>query len=332
MAKAESLDGAKVLVTGAGGFIGSHLTERLVSLGASTRALVRYTSTGSVGWLERSPYRSEVEFVFGDVGDPSVVSGACDGAEVVFHLAALIGIPYSYDAPDSYVRTNVQGSLQVLQSAMRAGARRVIQTSTSEVYGSARYTPIDESHPLQAQSPYAASKIGADKLAESFHASFDLPVVIVRPFNTFGPRQSRRAVIPSIIGQCLVRDTVSIGSTAPTRDFTFVEDTVDGFIAAATAGDEVEGRTINLGTGQDISIGDLAQLIISLVGRDVKLVADTARVRPDRSEVSVLRSDNRLAKELLGWSPSSTLRDGLLATIAWARESPVSYDSEAYMT
>jgi len=233
--------GKRVLVTGAGGFIGSHLTERLAQLGAKTRALVHYHASGSWGWLDGSPYQDEIEVVAGDVCDQESVRQAVEGREVVFHLAALIAIPYSYHAPKSYVRTNVEGTLHVLQAAREFGVARLIHTSTSEVYGTARYTPIDEAHPLQAQSPYAAAKIGADKLVESFHLSYSLPVVILRPFNTFGPRQSARAVVPTIIAQCLADSKVRLGNLSPTRDLTYVTDTIEGFVQAAEApGDFIE--------------------------------------------------------------------------------------------
>ena len=319
----------KVLITGAGGFIGSHLTERLASLGASTRALVRYSSTGSVGWLEDSPSRDDIEFVHGDILDPDIMRTAVADVDVIFHLAALIAIPYSYLAPESYVRTNIQGSLQVFQAALRAGTSRVIHTSTSEVYGSARYLPIDESHPLQGQSPYSASKIGADKIAEAFHSAFDLPVVTVRPFNTFGPRQSARAIIPTVISQCLTREAVHLGSLHPTRDFTFVVDTVEGFIAAASV-QHVEGKTINLGTGKEVAIGEIAKRIIQLVGTDVEVVTDPERIRPVRSEVDQLCASNELARDILGWKPSHSLEAGLEQTIEWIRGNPGVFRPDSY--
>ncbi|WP_180540124.1 GDP-mannose 4,6-dehydratase, partial [Nevskia soli] len=240
--------GRLVLVTGAGGFIGSHLSEALVDAGAKVRALVHYNALGSRGWLDQSPKADEMQVIAGDVCDRESVRPAVKDCSVVFHLAALIGIPYSYNAPGSYVRTNIEGTLNILQAARELGVERVVHTSTSEVYGSARYTPIDEAHPLQAQSPYAATKIGADKIAEAFYLSFGLPVVTVRPFNTFGPRQSARAVIPSILAQCLNGETVQLGSLTPTRDFNFISDTVDGFLKAGCA-DAVFGETINLGSG-----------------------------------------------------------------------------------
>ncbi len=320
----------RVLVTGAAGFIGSHLSERLADLGADVRALVRYTSTGSRGWLAGSPWEKAVRFIHGDVRDSGLVRRAVKDAEVVFHLAALIAIPYSYQAPASYVQTNVEGTLNVLEAARDLGVEYFIHTSTSEVYGTARYVPIDEAHPLQGQSPYAASKIGADKLAESFHLSFGLPVVTVRPFNTFGPRQSARAVIPTIIAQCLASDVVNLGSLRPTRDMNFVTDTVEGFLAATRP--EAVGRSVNLGSGREISVGELARLIARLVGRDIKVHSTEERARPERSEVERLLSDNRLAFELLGWAPRHSLEEGLVATIDWMRAHLDTYTPDVYAT
>jgi NAD dependent epimerase/dehydratase len=314
-----SWQGRKVLVTGAAGFIGSHLTEELVRRGATTRAMVHYNSAGSWGWLEQSRVKKDIEIIPGDIADRDSVKCAMAGAQVVFHLAALIAIPYSYRAPESYVRTNVVGTMNVMQAARDLGVERVIQTSTSEVYGTARYAPIDENHPLQAQSPYSASKIGADKIAEAFHLSFDLPVTIVRPFNTFGPRQSARAVIPTIIGQCLAGATVELGALAPTRDFTFVADTVAGFLAAADTPATI-GETINLGVGEEISIGDLARLIAQLIGKDVSIEQQDSRLRPPGSEVGRLCSDNGKARRLVEWKPKISLREGLRQTIAWFKE------------
>jgi NAD dependent epimerase/dehydratase len=321
--------GKKVLVTGAGGFIGSHLTERLAGLGAVTRAFLRYNSAGSRGWLEGSPLLDRIEFVFGDIRDPDGVRRALRDVDTVFHLAALIGIPYSYEAPSSYVETNVVGTLNVLQAARESGTRCVVQTSTSEVYGSARYTPIDEAHPLQGQSPYAATKIGADKLAESFHLSFGLPVVTVRPFNAFGPRQSSRAIVPTIISQCLGGDRLRLGNLDPTRDLNFVANTVDGFLAAATSPAAV-GQTINLGSGREIRIGDLLTLIAGLLGQEVRVEVDEQRVRPHRSEVNRLLADNGRARELLDWKPRVSLEEGLQQTIAWLKENRGHYRSLVY--
>jgi len=310
--------GKPVLVTGAGGFIGSHLAERLVEAGARVRALVRYNAAGRWGWLDESPLREQIEVVAGDVCDRDSVVAAVRGTETVFHLAALITIPYSYGAPLSYVRTNVEGTLNVLQAAREAGVARVVHTSTSEVYGTARYVPIDEAHPLQGQSPYSASKIGADKIAESFHCAFGLPVVTVRPFNTYGPRQSARAVIPTIATQCLRGSTVKLGNLHPTRDLTFVRDTVEGFLLAGDAPRAV-GHTVNLGTGTGISIGDLARKIAAALGRTVTIETDALRVRPPASEVERLCADVKLARDLLGWAPASTFDDGLRATLDWIR-------------
>ena len=308
----------RVLVTGAGGFIGSHLAERLVELGATTRALVHYNALGTWGWLDQSSRREQIQVVAGDICDRDSVRQAMQGIEVVFHLAALIAIPYSYHAPASYVRTNVEGTLNVLQAAREAGIERLVHTSTSEVYGTARYVPIDEAHPLQGQSPYSASKIGADKLVEAFHLSFNVPVVTVRPFNTFGPRQSARAVIPTIITQCLSEETVRLGNVHPTRDLNYVTDTVEGFLLAASVPAAV-GQTINLGSGREISVGELARLIARLIGRPLVIESDEQRLRPDKSEVERLVADNKLAHALLGWQPAVNLEDGLKYTIEWVR-------------
>ena len=309
--------GRKVLVTGAAGFIGSHLVERLVELGAETRALVRYTSTGSRGWLEKSPAADRVTFIASDICDERTVAGAVKGVDTVFHLAALIGIPYSYHAPDSYVRTNIEGTANLLRAALDAGVSRIVHTSTSEVYGSARTVPIREDHPLQTQSPYSATKAGADLLAFSYYSSFGLPVITVRPFNTFGPRQSARAVIPTIITQALAGQEIKLGHTAPTRDFTYVADTVDGFLQIAGA-DAALGRVVNLGCGEEISIGALAERIVALIGTPARIVADAARERPVTSEVDRLCADHSLARQL-GWTPSHTLDAGLRETIEWIK-------------
>lgn len=321
--------GKKVLVTGAGGFIGSHLTEALVRLGAKTRALVLYDSLGAAGWLDESPVRNEIEIIAGDICDRDTVKQAAQGTEIVFHLASLIAIPYSYFAPESFVRTNVEGTLNVLRVAREAGVGLVVHTSTSEVYGTARYVPINEEHPLQAQSPYAASKIGADKVAEAFSLSFNLPVVTVRPFNTFGPRQSARAVIPTIISQCLNGSIVRLGSLEPTRDLNYVSNTVDGFLKSAATPAAV-GQTINLGSGREISVGELAKLIAHLCGREVTIEADPQRIRPGKSEVERLLADNTLAGTLLNWKPGVTLEDGLTKTIEWMRQNAHRYRPDVY--
>jgi NAD dependent epimerase/dehydratase len=311
-----SVKGKKVLVTGAGGFIGSHLTERLVSDGAEVRAFVHYNSLGAAGWLDRSPERERIELLSGDLRDQDFVRAALAGVDIVFHLGALIAIPYSYTAPSSYVQTNVVGTLNVLQAARELKVARVVHTSTSEVYGTARRVPIDEAHPLQGQSPYSASKIGADKLAESYHLSFGLPLVTVRPFNTFGPRQSARAVIPTIITQCLSNQPIRLGNLTPTRDLNYVSNTVDGFVLAGTT-PGIEGKTINLGSGREISIGDLATLICKLTGKHVDIEVERHRLRPEQSEVERLLADNTLAKSLLGWTPRVDLETGIGHTIAW---------------
>lgn len=311
--------GKKVLVTGAGGFIGSHLVEWLAEAGAKVRAFVHYNALGTWGWLDESSVRDSIEVVSGDIYDRDNIRQAMKDVEVVFHLAALIGIPYSYCAPLSYVRTNIEGTLNILQAAREFNVERVVHTSTSETYGTARYVPIDEKHPLQGQSPYSATKIGADKMAEAFHLSFGLPVVTVRPFNAFGPRQSARAIIPTIITQCLTADTVRLGNLYPTRDLTYVSDTVRGFILAASVPGAV-GRTINIGSGREISIGNLAELIIRLIGKPVDIESDMSRIRPANSEVERLLADNNLAQHLLGWEPEVSLEEGLIRTIEWVRQ------------
>lgn len=322
--------GKKVLITGAGGFIGSHLTERLVELGADVSALVRYTSTGTWGWLDHSTVKDQMNVHLGDIRDQDAMLSLMDGVEIVFHLAALIGIPYSYHAPLSYVRTNIEGTVNVLQSAMRCNVERVLQTSTSEVYGSARTVPISEEHPLQGQSPYSATKIGADKIAESFYLSFGLPVVVVRPFNTYGPRQSARAVIPTIVTQALRESAIRLGNLEPTRDLNYVADTVEGFIKAAEAPNAV-GQVINIGTGQEISIGKLAEMILSMMGKRLPILADDARQRPEGSEVDRLCADNTRAREILGWAPKYALAEGLSRTIEWLSENHERYRSDIYV-
>lgn len=324
-----TLAGRRVLVTGAGGFIGSHLVERLVSLGARTRALVRYNSAGSWGWLDHSPAREDVEAVMGDLGDIQSLRHAVLDTDLVFHLAALVAIPYSYCAPLSYQRTNAEGTLNLLQAARDAGVGLVVHTSTSEVYGTARYVPIDENHPLQGHSPYSASKIGADKVAEAFHLSFGLPVVTVRPFNTYGPRQSARAVIPAIAVQALKEPAIHLGNLKPTRDFTFVDDTVDGFVRAASAPAAI-GQVVNLGTGTETSVHDVARAIVHAIGRDVPIIQDDERVRPAGSEVDRLCADTRRARELLGWQPRCSMADGLAATIAWLERNLERYRPRLY--
>ena len=319
----------KVLITGAGGFIGSHLTERLAEEGASVRALIHYNALGTRGWLDQSFVQNQLEVVAGDITDRDSVRQAVKGMDIVFHLAALIAIPYSYQAPESYIRTNVLGTLNVLQAAREFGVTRVVHTSTSEVYGTARSVPISESHPLQGQSPYSASKIGADKMAEAFQLSFEVPVVTVRPFNTFGPRQSARAVIPTIISQCLAGSAVKLGSLHPTRDLNFVSNTVEGFLLAATAPEAV-GQVINLGSGREISIGALAQLIADLTGAKIQISEESIRLRPTGSEVERLLADATLAKKLLGWQPRVTLEEGLKCTIDWMHNHQQKYRPDVY--
>jgi len=310
-----------VAVTGAEGFIGSHLVEALVASGTRVRAMVLYNSFSSWGWLETLPAEvmDEVEVVLADVRDASAVLEFLRGADVAYHLAALIAIPYSYRAPSSYLDTNARGTLNVLEAARQLETPRVVHTSTSEVYGTARQVPIDEGHPLQAQSPYAASKIAADKLVESYHLSFGLPAVTLRPFNTFGPRQSARAVIPAVISQIASgQPTVKLGATAPTRDFTYVTDTAAAFLAVGSApADQVVGRTLNAGTGTEISIGELVTRIGQLMDRRVEVVEDAERLRPDASEVMRLVSDSSQLRAQTGWRPEHSLDDGLRTTIAW---------------
>lgn len=313
--------GRRVLVTGAGGFIGSHLAERLVKLGAHTRALIRYNSNGSRGWLDHSPLQSDMQIIAGDVCDPWGVYNALEGVEVVFHLAALIGIPYSYLAPHSYLRTNADGTLNVLEAARRLRTKRVLCASTSEVYGSARYVPIDEDHPLQGQSPYAASKIAADKMAEAYYRSFGVPVTIVRPFNTYGPRQSLRAVVPTIVVQALVDERIRLGTVQTTRDFNFVSDTVEGFIAIASE-DKAMGEVINLGSGVEILIRELASTIGKLLGKQLILEMDSQRLRPGKSEVGRLVANAAKAAELFEWKTKISLEEGLLRTIDWLKNNP----------
>jgi len=313
----------RILVTGADGFIGSHLTEALVSLGYQVRAFVLYNSFSSWGWLDHvdAQVREAIEIFAGDIRDPSGVRKAMEGCEEVFHLAALIAIPFSYHSPDTYVDTNVKGTLNVLQAARDLGIRRVVHTSTSEVYGTARFVPITEEHPLQGQSPYSATKIAADQLAYSFYASFNVPIVIARPFNTYGPRQSARAVIPTIIGQLASGSRLlKIGAVSPTRDFSYVADTVAAFIAAMRS-EEGVGEVVNFGSNFEISIGDTATLIAELMGVEVELKIDSDRLRPEKSEVERLWADNEKAKRLLDWAPSFSgvdgFRRGLSETISW---------------
>jgi NAD dependent epimerase/dehydratase len=306
----------KVLVTGAGGFIGSHLCEALVNAGAEVTAMIRYTSRSDWGNLEFLPgeMREALEVVAGNIEDSDFVGRQVKGKEVVFHLAALIAIPYSYVAPLSYVRTNIEGTLNVMESCRSYGIEKIVHTSTSETYGTALYTPIDENHPLQGQSPYSASKIGADKIVESYFRSFDLPVATIRPFNTYGPRQSARAVIPTVITQALTQNVIRLGALDPVRDLTYVKDTVRGFLAIAESPDTI-GETLNVGIGKGITIGELAALISQLTGSEKAVVQDEKRLRPAKSEVFTLICDHNKASRLTGWQPSYSLSDGLLETI-----------------
>jgi NAD dependent epimerase/dehydratase len=328
----------KVLVTGAAGFIGSHLTEELVRRNFSVRAFLHYNSMGSQGWLDSSPreIREQLEVFSGDIRDPNGVRTAAKGCDAVFHLAALIAIPYSYHSPDTYVETNIRGTLNVLQAARDWDISRVVHTSTSEVYGTAQFVPITEEHMLQGQSPYSASKIGADQLALSFERSFGTPVTVVRPFNTYGPRQSARAVIPTIITQIAAgQRVIKLGSIHPTRDFNFVTDTASGFLAALQTKAGI-GEVINIGSGFEISIGDLAQLIAQLMGAKIEIEQDSVRLRPERSEVDRLWASSAKAQKLLGWSPRhgglEGLRNGLEQTISWftKNENLSRYRTNAY--
>jgi NAD dependent epimerase/dehydratase len=312
---------ALVAVTGADGFIGSHLVERLVERGHTVRALALYNSLGSYGWLDSLPadVMDNVEVVLGDIRDPGLVDRFVEGASTVYHLAALIAIPYSYVAPRSYIDTNVTGTLNVLEAARRHGTARVVHTSTSETYGTARTVPISESHPLQTQSPYAASKLAADKLAESYHLSFDLPVVTLRPFNTFGPRQSARAVISTVISQVAAgQKVIELGALTPTRDFLFVKDTAEAFATVGTApADAVVGRLFNAGTGSEVSIGDLVLTIGRIMGVELEVRQDPERMRPDKSEVQRLVCDSSALRTATGWAPQHTLEKGLVQTAEW---------------
>jgi NAD dependent epimerase/dehydratase len=323
--------GKKVLVTGAGGFIGSHLTERLVALGAQVRALVRYNSRNDWGLLEMVPaaVKERIEVVSGDLTDPYGTARAVKGCAAVFHLAALIAIPYSYMAPAQYVAVNCAGTLNLLEAARLQGVERFVHTSTSETYGTARYTPIDEAHPLQGQSPYAASKIGADKLAESYHLSFALPVAIIRPFNTYGPRQSARAIIPTAISQGLRGQTIRLGRLDPVRDLTFVTDTVAGFLKVAES-DRAVGQVINIGTGRAVSMAAVARLIVDLLGGGREVIMEAERLRPEASEVMELVCDATKARELLGWEPQVSLEEGLKQTIRFIEEHLHRYKPEIY--
>lgn len=322
----------KVLVTGADGFIGSHLTEMLLDEGYEVRAFTYYNSFNTWGWLDTIPKDklNQIEIFSGDIRDPNGVDEAMKGIDQVFHLAALIAIPFSYHSPDSYVDTNIKGTLNVLQAAKRHDTGRILVTSTSEVYGTAQYVPIDEKHPFQGQSPYSATKIGADRLAESFYRSFGMPVTIVRPFNTYGPRQSARAVIPTIITQLLAGyEEIRLGSLTPTRDFNFVKDTAAGFIAIAKS-DQTIGEEINIATQKEISIGDLAGEIISQINPGARIICEEERLRPEKSEVNRLLGSNAKIKKLTGWEAKYTLAQGLEETIAWIKTNMNVYKTDIY--
>jgi dTDP-glucose 4,6-dehydratase len=318
-----NLKNKKILITGSDGFIGSHLTETLVTMGCDVKAIVYYNSFNSWGWLDESPkeIKKEMDVFAGDIRDPYGMKKAMQGCDIVFHLAALIAIPYSYHSPDTYVDTNIKGTLNILQAARELGIEKVIHTSTSEVYGTARYVPIDEEHPLQGQSPYSATKIGADQIALSFYRSFDTPVSIIRPFNTYGPRQSARAVIPAIITQIAAgHRELRLGSLHPTRDFSYVNDTVKGFIAVAESENSL-GEVINIGSNYEVSIGDLVQTITAIMKANIEINTDDNRIRPEKSEVERLWADNKKAAHLTGWQPEYAgmegLKRGLQETIDW---------------
>jgi dTDP-glucose 4,6-dehydratase len=332
MKMVNSKSSRKVLVTGAGGFIGSHLVELMVQQGFHVRAFVRYNSRNDIGQLSLLDQQmlNQVEIISGDLRDSDAVLQAVKGVDAIFHLGALIAIPYSYLHPKDVIETNVIGTTNVLLAARECGTERVIHTSTSEVYGSALRVPIDEDHPLQGQSPYSASKIGADKVAESFHRSFGLPIITVRPFNTFGPRQSDRAVIPTIISQALTQDHLTLGSLDTRRDFTYATDTANGFLCAYKAPESVFGQVYNLGTGKDVTIGEIVEAVRKIVGKDLPVETDSARIRPAKSEVLRLLSDNSKAKREIGWEPTVSLEEGLAKTTDWIREHLNLYRPDRY--
>lgn len=322
----------KVLVTGADGFIGSHLTELLLEQGYDVKAFTYYNSFNTWGWLDTLPKEKldQIEIFSGDIRDPNGVDEAMTGVDQVFHLAALIAIPFSYHSPDSYVDTNIKGTLNVLQAAKRHQTSRILVTSTSEVYGTAQYVPIDEKHPFQGQSPYSATKIGADRLAESFYRSFEMPITIVRPFNTYGPRQSARAVIPTIISQLLAgREEIRLGSLSPTRDFNYVKDTANGFLAISKAANTI-GEEINIATQQEISIGDLAREIIAQINPKAEIICEEERLRPVNSEVNRLLGSNEKIKRMTDWTPNYTLKDGIHETIEWIKQNMAAYKTDIY--
>lgn len=324
--------GKKVLVTGAEGFIGSHLTERLVELGADVTALAQYNSFNSWGWIDTFDRNTKesIKVVTGDIREYDGMKRIIKGQEVVLHLAALIAIPYSYLSPMAYVRTNVEGTTNVLEACREYNVEKIVHTSTSETYGTALYVPIDEKHPMQGQSPYSASKIGADKMAESYYKSFNMPIATLRPFNTYGPRQSARAVIPTIISQILAGKTeIKLGSLTPTRDFNFVKDTAEAFIKVAES-EKTIGEVINAGSNYEITIGDTVKKIISIIGKDVKILCDDERIRPENSEVNRLWADNAKIKELTGWQPNYTIDQGLEATVEWVKNNMQYFKTDIY--
>ena len=319
-----------ILVTGAGGFIGSHLTELLADKGYNVKAFVHYNSWNKWGWLDTSLVKNKVEIITGDIRDYDSVLAAMQGCDSVFHLAALIGIPYSYVSPQAYIKTNIDGTYNVLQAARQLGVEKIMVTSTSETYGTAQYVPIDEKHPMVGQSPYSATKIGADQLAISYFKSFDLPVKIVRPFNTYGPRQSARAIIPTVISQILSgKEQLKLGNLTPTRDLTFVKDTANGFYEIAKA-DGLFGEITNIGMSEEITIGNLVQMIADLIGTEVEIISDEQRIRPDKSEVERLFCDNSKIKTNTAWTPNYNLESGLKETIEWIRNNQSYFKSDIY--
>ncbi len=320
----------KILVTGAGGFIGSHLTELLVSKGYDVKAFVHYNSSNKWGWLDNSTIKNDVEVITGDIRDMDSVFAAMQGCDSIFHLAALIGIPYSYISPQAYIKTNIDGTYNILQSARQLSVEKIIVTSTSETYGTAQYVPIDENHPMVGQSPYSATKIGADQLAISYYKSFDLPVKIVRPFNTYGPRQSARAIIPTVISQILSgKHQLNLGNLTPTRDLTFVKDTANGFLQIALA-EGLWGEITNIGMHQEITIGDLVKLIAGLIGTEVEILSDEQRIRPDKSEVERLFCNNSKILANTQWKPAYTLESGLTETIEWIKNNLLYFKTDIY--
>ena len=326
------LNGKKILVTGSEGFIGSHLTEKLVELGADVTALVQYNSFNNWGWLDTfdKKIKDSIKVVAGDVREYDGMKRNIKGQDVVFHLAALIAIPYSYLSPMAYVRTNVEGTTNVLEACREYEIQKIVHTSTSETYGTALYVPIDEKHPMQGQSPYSASKIGADKIAESFYKSFNMPIATIRPFNTYGPRQSARAVIPTIISQILAGKTeIKLGSLTPTRDFNYVKDTAEAFIKIADS-DKTIGEVINAGSNHEISIENTVKKIIKLIGKDIKIICDDERLRPENSEVNRLWADNTKIKELTEWTPQYSLDEGLNETIQWIKNNMQYFKTDIY--